>query len=60
MTFAVGLIKEPLQAEAILAAGEADGICVGREMLRNPNWGWTAAQALHAMVAFPPPYLRAF
>ena len=60
VTFAVGLIKEPLQAEAILAAGDADGICVGREMLRNPNWGWTAAQALHAMVAFPPPYLRAF
>ena len=60
VTFAVGLIKEPRQAEAILAAGDADGICVGREMLRNPNWGWTAAQALHAMVAFPPPYLRAF
>lgn len=59
-TFAVGLIKDPLQAETILAMGDADGISVGREMLRNPNWGWTAAQALHAMVAVPPPYLRAF
>ena len=39
VTFAVGLIKEPLQAEAILAAGDADGICVGREMLRTPTGG---------------------
>lgn len=59
-TYAVGLIKDPLQAETILAMGDADGISIGREMLRNPNWGWTAAQALHAMVAVPPPYLRAF
>ena len=60
ITFAVGLITDPLQAEATLDAGEADVICVGREMLRNPHWGWMAAQALHALVPFPPPYLPAF
>jgi len=34
----VGLVVEPEQAEAILRAGEADIIAVGREFQYNANW----------------------
>ncbi|MDO9527410.1 MAG: NADH:flavin oxidoreductase/NADH oxidase [Gemmobacter sp.] len=37
-TMAVGLITSPEQAEAILQAGQADLIAIGREALENPNW----------------------
>lgn len=33
-----GLIRDARQAEAILAAGEADLIALARETLFNPNW----------------------
>src|SRR5690606_6770009 len=45
-TGAVGLITGAEQAEAILAAGEADLILLGRELLRNPYWPLQAAAAL--------------
>jgi 2,4-dienoyl-CoA reductase-like NADH-dependent reductase (Old Yellow Enzyme family) len=45
-TMAVGLILEPKQAEAILAAGAADLIALGREMLVNPNFAALAALEL--------------
>jgi 2,4-dienoyl-CoA reductase-like NADH-dependent reductase (Old Yellow Enzyme family) len=45
-TMAVGLILTPQQAEAALAAGNADLIAVGREALYDPNWPLHAAQAL--------------
>lgn len=45
-TMAVGLILDPRQAEAILEAGEADLIAIGREMLFNPNFADHAALAL--------------
>jgi len=44
-TMAVGLILDGPQAEAILQAGDADLIAIGREALHNPNW------ALHAQAA---------
>lgn len=34
----VGLIVDPLQAEAVLQAGDADIVAIGREALVNPNW----------------------
>lgn len=43
-TMAVGLIVDPEHAERILAANQADLICIGRELLHNPNW------ALHAVL----------
>jgi 2,4-dienoyl-CoA reductase-like NADH-dependent reductase (Old Yellow Enzyme family) len=55
---AVGLITEPLQAEAILSAGEADAIALARAMLYDPRWPWHAAAALGARVWAPPQYLR--
>ena len=46
MTMAVGLIVHADQAEAILQAGEADLIALGRELLVNPNWPMDAALKL--------------
>jgi tRNA-dihydrouridine synthase len=47
-TMAVGLIIEPEQAEAILEAGQADLIAIGRQALFNPNWPLEAQLALGA------------
>ncbi len=56
---AVGLITEPAQAEAILAAGQADLVALARGLLWNPRWPWHAAAALGASVSVPKPYWRA-
>ena len=55
---AVGLITEAAQAEAILAAGDADAISVARAILYDPRWPWHAAAALGAQVDAPPQYWR--
>jgi 2,4-dienoyl-CoA reductase-like NADH-dependent reductase (Old Yellow Enzyme family) len=57
-TRAVGLIADPHQAEAILAAGEADMVALARGFLDDPHWVWHAAEALGAEAAYPPQYLR--
>ncbi|MCX7602205.1 MAG: NADH:flavin oxidoreductase/NADH oxidase [Meiothermus sp.] len=58
-TGAVGLLTEPLQAEAVLQANQADLILLGRVLLRDPYWPYRAAQALGAR-AWPVQYERAF
>jgi NADPH2 dehydrogenase len=58
-TRAVGLIATARQAEAIIAEGKADMIALGRAMLEDPHWAWTAAKELGADVARPNQYLRA-
>ena len=55
---AVGLITEPVQAEQILANGQADLIALARAFLYNPRWVWHAARELGATVAVPSPYWR--
>ncbi len=45
-TVAVGLIREPEYAEAILRDGRASLIALGRELLWNPNWPAQTALAL--------------
>ena len=57
-TFAVGLITEAEQAEAILAAGEADAIAIARAILYDPHWPWHAAAKLGATVDAPKQYWR--
>jgi 2,4-dienoyl-CoA reductase-like NADH-dependent reductase (Old Yellow Enzyme family) len=57
-TMAVGLITEPEQAEAILAAGQADAVALARAMLYNPRWPWHAAAKLGAQVSAPKQYWR--
>ncbi len=58
-TAAVGLITSPAQADHIIRSGQADIVLLGREILRNPYWPLTAAQALGQTVAWPNQYLRA-
>jgi 2,4-dienoyl-CoA reductase-like NADH-dependent reductase (Old Yellow Enzyme family) len=60
MTGAVGLITEPVQAEAIIRDGEADLILMAREFLREPYWPLKAAQALGVKVPVAVQYARAF
>jgi 2,4-dienoyl-CoA reductase-like NADH-dependent reductase (Old Yellow Enzyme family) len=55
---AVGLITEPEQAEAILQAGDADAIGIGRAALYDPRWPWHAAARLGAQIAAPHQYWR--
>ena len=59
---AVGLITEPLQAQAILDAGQADMILLARAFLRDPYWVLNAAVALGRIEALriPPQYDRAW
>lgn len=58
-TAAVGMITEPVQADKIIAAGEADMVLLAREMLRDPYWAVHAAQALNQPASWPVQYLRA-
>ena len=58
-TIAVGLITEPRQAEAILAAGDADAVALARAMLYDPRWPWHAAAELGGHARAPNQYLRA-
>jgi len=57
---AVGQITEPAQAQAILDAGEADVISLGRVALREPSWPQRAAAELDcaARVRYPNSYSR--
>jgi 2,4-dienoyl-CoA reductase-like NADH-dependent reductase (Old Yellow Enzyme family) len=57
-TIAVGLITDPHQADAIVAAGDADLVALARAFLWNPRWAWHAAAALGGTVAAPRPYWR--
>lgn len=57
-TFAVGLITEPAQAEAVLANGDADLVALARAFLYQPRWGWQAAAALGGQVSAQPQYWR--
>jgi NADPH2 dehydrogenase len=56
---AVGLIVSPHQAESVVADGRADCVALARGFLDDPRWGWHAAAALGADIAYPPPYRRA-
>ena len=43
---AVGMITEPMQADAIIRNDRVDIVLLGRELLRNPYWPLAAAQKL--------------
>lgn len=55
-TAAVGMIAEPMQADAIVRNGRADLVLLGREYLRDPYWPQRAARVLgHDVKALTPP-----
>lgn len=58
-TMAVGMITEPIQAETIVASGQADMVALARGMLWDPRWVWHAAVALGEDLSLPAPYARA-
>ncbi len=55
---AVGQITEPIQAETIVATGQADLVALARGMLWDPRWTWKAALALGAEISLPAQYAR--
>ena len=57
-TIAVGLISDAVQAEQIVALGEADAVSLARAMLRDPYWARHAAKALGVAMPWPEPYKR--
>jgi 2,4-dienoyl-CoA reductase-like NADH-dependent reductase (Old Yellow Enzyme family) len=57
-TFAVGLITEPAQAEAVLQRGDADLVALARSFMYKPRWGWEAAVALDGTVSAQHQYWR--
>ena len=57
-TFAVGMITNAEQADAIVGEGKADFVALGRSILFDPRWPWRAAAALGATIEAPPSYWR--
>ncbi len=57
-TFAVGLITEAAQAEAVLQRSDADLVALARSFLYNPRWAWKAAAELQGQVEASSPYWR--
>lgn len=55
-TMAVGLIRTPQHAEAIVAGGQADMVSIGRGFLNNPHWPWQAAETLGVNIDVVPQY----
>jgi 2,4-dienoyl-CoA reductase-like NADH-dependent reductase (Old Yellow Enzyme family) len=58
-TLAVGLIVDAVQAEQIVAHGQADAVCLARAMLRDPYWPRRAASQLRVEMPWPDQYKRA-
>lgn len=57
-TGAVGLITTGRQAEEILKNNRADLVFLGRELLRDPYWAYTAAKELEVEIKAPKQYER--
>ncbi|MEM8793887.1 MAG: NADH:flavin oxidoreductase/NADH oxidase [Pseudomonadota bacterium] len=58
-TIAVGKITDAIQAETILATGQADMVALARGVTYDPRWAWHAGAALNdPRAAFPPQYAR--
>jgi 2,4-dienoyl-CoA reductase-like NADH-dependent reductase (Old Yellow Enzyme family) len=58
-TRAVGMIVDPIVANAFVESGQADMVALARAFLDNPRWVWHAAEKLGATIARPPQYARA-
>jgi len=58
MTGALGMITSPVQAEHIIATGQADAVIMAREFLRDPYWPLRAARELGQAMSWPVQYFR--
>jgi 2,4-dienoyl-CoA reductase-like NADH-dependent reductase (Old Yellow Enzyme family) len=59
-TTALGMITDPVQAETILSAEQADLVVLARELLRDPYWPRRAAQQMNFKLTPPLQYQRAW
>ncbi|MGN6567099.1 MAG: NADPH dehydrogenase NamA [Flavipsychrobacter sp.] len=59
LTGAVGIIVTPVQAEAVIASGQADVVLLARELLRDPYFPLRAARELSYDIKWPDQYERA-
>ncbi len=59
LTGTVGMITSPVQAEHIIATGQADAVIIARELLRDPYWPLRAARELAQPVSWAVQYIRA-
>jgi 2,4-dienoyl-CoA reductase-like NADH-dependent reductase (Old Yellow Enzyme family) len=59
LTGTVGMITSPVQAEHVIATGQADAVILAREMLRDPYWPLRAARELGQAISWPVQYVRA-
>jgi 2,4-dienoyl-CoA reductase-like NADH-dependent reductase (Old Yellow Enzyme family) len=59
LTGTVGMIISPVQAEHVIATGQADAVILAREMLRDPYWPLRAARELGQAMSWPVQYVRA-
>ena len=57
-TRAVGMIVDPLEAEKVVASGQADMVALARGFLDNPRWVWHAAEKLGVKIDYPLQYAR--
>ncbi|WP_018754781.1 NADH:flavin oxidoreductase/NADH oxidase [Paenibacillus terrigena] len=57
---AVGILDDPMLAEATVANEDADLVAVGRGMLRDPYWALHAMQAVSKDVVPPKQYVRGY
>lgn len=58
-TGTVGMITSSVQAEHIIATGQADAVLIARELLRDPYFPLRAARELGQEITWPSQYLRA-
>lgn len=56
----VGMLENPWVAESVLKNEQADMVCIGKGMLRNPYWVKEAAKSLGAELDLPGVYNMAF
>ena len=54
---ALGFVQG-VQAEGVLARGDADLVALARAFLYQPRWGWQAAASLGGQVQAQPAYWR--
>jgi 2,4-dienoyl-CoA reductase-like NADH-dependent reductase (Old Yellow Enzyme family) len=57
---AVGMLEDPMLADAVVGNGDADLVAIARGMLRDPYWATNAAIALKQQPDIPKPYERAY
>jgi len=57
---AVGMLENPILADAVIRNGDADLVAIARGLLRDPHWALNAAIALKRQTNIPKQYVRAY